>query len=263
MSVRSLLFVPANERRLKASMRYEPDAFIFDLEDAIKPEHKEEALKELTSFLKQIRSNKKIYVRINPARYKTELERLKASRIDAIVIPKVESRDDIEIYRDYNTDIIALIETPMGMIHIEQIVSCDLVKAIGFGAEDYCALTDMKKCEHTLSPLKARMVMYAKAYNKRAYDMVEAEFHDLELFKKLARSSYEFGFDGKLAIHPAQIDIINECYRDDAEKLIRLKNAYEEQEEGIIYVDGQLLEGNHYKKVMERIKCTDFSCESD
>lgn len=249
----SILFVPVEQHKLKKTETLYADAFIFDLEDSIKDEAKEDALKILIQFLRTTYLNGDILVRINPDRAVkeiAEIKQIKFSKQIYFVVPKVEKEADIIRIGDCTrqNNIIALIETPLGFINLQEIVSNDFVVAIGFGAEDYCALTGLRKDERYLIPLKTHLLMYAYAYEKPVFDMVEAEYKDESVFRYRVKRTKDMGFTGKFAIHPYQVQIINEVFKsfnvEEAEKLIE---KYEQSESGFMLYHNKIIEKNHIK----------------
>ena len=133
--IKSLLFVPATEKFLAKSDMINADAVIYDLEDSIAEGNKEQALQLLENFLARVQQKVRTYVRINRKRENIELARLDKYKFDGYMIPKYESDAFVDQNRMYikNRDIIALIETPMGLVKIEDIVSSPAVTAVAFG----------------------------------------------------------------------------------------------------------------------------------
>lgn len=249
--MRSLLFVPAEENKLKRIHEIKADAFIIDLEDSIKEQNKAYALDVVCSFLSSNFSDKKLYIRINPSNWSVEYERLKNFKDISFAIPKVESASDLAQYEDAVKDrsLLAFIESPLGMVNIKEIVNSRYVGAIGFGAEDYCARTGIRKNADYLREVQSQLVMYAKAYNKYVYDMVEAEYLDLNVYQKLVNLSKEKGFDGKLAIHPRQVDVINNVFDVDIEKIKEIVRQYDESKSGFVIIDNQIYEKPHIERL--------------
>ena len=165
----SILFVPAETKRLQKIPHLNADAYIIDLEDSIKDTLKEQAYSELKQFLKKYVSGAQIMLRINPDRIDREAALFyKELSINCIVIPKVEHREDVLKTSRYfpEKDIFALIETPLGLVNLKEIVEIPYTSSIGFGAEDYCARTGIEKRRDILIPICSTLVTYSKAYDK-------------------------------------------------------------------------------------------------
>ena len=250
--IHSLLFVPAHKKRLEKIRSLNADAYIIDLEDAIKDSEKDRSREEVREFLLNgVEAN--ILLRINPDELDKEIAFFKElSSIKCIVIPKAESADQIDIiHRSFpEKDILALIETPVGMINLREILSAGMVSAIGFGAEDYCARTGTEKKEEYLIPLQSRLVMYGAAFNVLVYDMVNAEFKDTEKYLGYVRTAKAMGFSGKMAIHPDQIDVINRTFKHyDTDTLKSIVRKYEAGNDGFVIIDGKIYEKPHIDQI--------------
>lgn len=243
----SFLFVPANEKMLAKIEKVKADAVIIDLEDAVLPEDKDKALWLVDSFLQTYSYHIDIFIRINPLRMKRELEVLNKYKIKGYMLPKTETKDDVENLKRLSQDkqIIALIESPKGIINISEIVGYSGVDMAAFGAEDYTTQCGIKNTDEFLVYPKSKMVAYAKAYNKPVIDTISLNITSEEDFMKSAQNSKDFGFDGKLAIHPMQVDIINQVFADDIKYFKYVVNEYEKQGKGVLNLDGKVFEKPH------------------
>lgn len=254
----SILFVPVQERRLKNAENILADAYIFDLEDAVKEEAKEKALYTLGTFLSEFSPQGAVLVRLNSRYARKELEYLqKYCDFDGVVLPKVENKEQLDKINDLIKEkyVLALIETAMGMIHIEEIVGEKVVDGIAFGAEDYCVETGMEKNSDLLLALRTRMIMYATAYKKHVFDMVDVNYTDLEKYKEEVCLAKRLGFHGKMAIHPAQIDIIREVYNNyDLSVMKEIVEAYKNNSEGFLMYRGKAYEKPHIEQLERKIQ---------
>ncbi len=212
--IKSLLFVPSNEKFLAKIPTLVADAIIFDLEDSVLPENKQMALELLKKNLTDFQNEKKSkwFVRLNKENALFEAAELDLPFIDGFMLPKFENSQEYHYLEKYNKIIIALIETPMGMVGLSEISNCSYVSALAFGAQDYTASVNMINQDDYLNPVKSMLVNYAKAYKKFVYDTPCFTFRDEEQMKKEVQNSANLGFDGKLAINPKQIEIINEAF---------------------------------------------------
>lgn len=256
-----LLFVPAKEKFLIKSLTLLPDAIIFDLEDSISETDKHLALETLFRFLENNKKPENIewFVRVNKKSSFKEISRLVNFRIDGFMIPKVESQNDFKNICDLleNTKTIALVETPMGVINIEEIVKLEYVNAIAFGAEDYSAIMNIQKSDITLNYVRGRLLTYSKAYKKQIFDTPCFELNNMEKAKTEIEMSFNMGFDGKLAIHPKQINLINAVYNNyDLKKLSKIINLFYDTNSGVIKYEGKVYEKMHIKKFEDILKNT-------
>lgn len=248
---RSLIFVPAVEEKLNKITGLNADIAIIDLEDSISDEDKESALERTCSFLKNCKSAKPIFVRLNSTRYVKESEILCQFNI-GFMLPKFESPNDYGLCETVwrNHQVIALIETPRGLVNIEKIVSCDWVDALAFGAEDYTAAVNMKNHPDMLQYQKSILVTYAKAYSKKVYDTPSFSISDDVDFSYDVDNSAALGFDGKMVIHPKQIEYVNNAFGlSDLGKLREIVEQYESSGKAVLVVDGRVYEKMHIKRI--------------
>ena len=250
--IHSVLFVPAATKKLSHINDIESDAFIIDLEDAIKTDRKECAYLELLDWLEHKYDEtigKSLILRINKSNIKRESELFSHKKeIGCIAVPKVESVDDIlNVRKGFpDKDIIALIETPVGLIHLGEILKDDTISAVGFGGEDFCVAMHMQKQREFLIPIKSQLILFARAYNKWVFDMIESEYDDESKYKEYVYESKRMGFDGKLTIHPRQVKQVNEVYkRIDRERAQKIISEYENNENGFVIIDGEIFEKPH------------------
>lgn len=256
--IRSLLFVPAVQRKLQKIDSMRADAFIIDLEDSVKPENKETALAEVIRFLDgRCGNDKKIFIRLNNDRIREESEALSpvSSRIAGYMIPKAESATDFTCFKESMAQIIALIETARGMVQIGEIAACGEVDALAFGGEDYCADVGMTDREDLLLPIKTQVVQYAAAFGKRCYDTISRELKLTDKFRESVRRSADLGFDGKLAIHPVQTELIDQMFSaHDPERMKTIIEAFENSKDGVIVIDGVVYEQPHIERMKKELK---------
>ena len=256
--IRSLLFVPALQRKLQKIDSMRADAFIIDLEDSVKPENKEAALAEVIRFLDGRSADEtRIFVRLNKDRIEKEIEALSpvSDRIAGYMIPKAESAADFSCFKERPAQTIALIETARGMIRIGEIAACSQVGALAFGAEDYCADIGMTDREDLLLPVKTQIVQHGAAFGKPCYDTISRELRLTEKLQESVLRSRDMGFEGKLAIHPVQTEVIDGMFAPpDLERMKAIIEAYETSAEGVIVFDGIVYEQPHIERMKKELK---------
>lgn len=254
---RSLLFIPAKEKMLNKIKEFNADIYIIDLEDSIENAEKENALNILMQHLDNMREKSNIFVRINSDNYLKELKILNKYKEIGFMLPKFEytsQYDEVEkILKEH--DVIALIESPLGLVNIEQIVTKDFVNAIAFGAEDYTAKVNMKNDKKNLIYQKSRIINYSKAYNKKVFDTPSFKINDYEEFKEEVKLSADLGFDGKLLIHPKHIEFINDTFGNiDLDKYRDIIDKYEKSSEAVVVIDGVVYEKMHINRMKKILK---------
>ena len=264
MVQRSLLYCPGDDREiLEKAIETPADTVIFDLEDAIAPDSKAAARRTVQRMLDSLDEPvPNISVRINPYD-RSGREDVDAvvgavnSPPDSVVLPKVESAESVEALRDHladlgavGVDIIPLIETAAGIVAAEEIAAAPGVEAIAYGDQDFTADIGATVTDDKSESLYARqrVVVAASAAGVDALDTVYTDIEDAEGLRAQTETVVEFGFDGKLAIHPDQIRVINEAYTpgpdeiDWAERVLEGKRVADEEGSGVFTVDGQMID---------------------
>lgn len=258
MTCRSLMFIPAKSKTLSKLGQFDADAYVIDLEDSIEEQNKTVALLDAFACLKELDShNYKVYVRLNKERYQEEAEKLSLFTDVGFMLPKFESIDEYaELENVWKThSVIALIETPLGIVNINGISSCDWVDSLAFGAEDYTASINMENQSRLLAYPKSVLITYGKAYGKTVFDTPSFQLNDMDLLKDEIDSAVSMGFDGKLAIHPKQIPLINQAFLSiDIEWMQRVVDAYEQQGDAVFVYEGRPYEKMHIARFRRIIK---------
>jgi citrate lyase subunit beta/citryl-CoA lyase len=264
---RSVLYMPgANARALDKARTLPADALILDLEDAVAPESKEVARRQVLEALGQGGYGwREIIVRMNGLDTPWGLDDLKAIAISgaaAILVPKVETARQLheveallaEAGAPNDLAIWSMVETPKAVLNIQEIASATLrLTTFVMGTSD---LTKDLHARHT--PLRLPMItslglamLAARAYNLTILDGVYLDLQDTEGFRASCVQGLELGFDGKTLIHPSQVEPCNEVFAPSAaevESARRIIAAFREAEaagKGVVVVDGKLVENLH------------------
>jgi len=264
---RSVLYMPgANARALEKSRTLPADALIFDLEDAVAPDAKGLARKQVAEAAKSGGYGKReIVIRVNGLDTpwgKDDVAAAATSGADAILLPKVESAamvDEleslmIEIGSPKAQTIWCMMETPKGILHAEEIAAASpRVACLVLGTSD---LTKDLTARHT--PLRLPMLtslslclLAARAYGLAVLDGVHLDLADDAGFEEACRQGVEFGFDGKTLIHPKTLEPANRIFGPTTEevtwsrKIIAAFAAAEAEGKGVVLVDGKLIENLH------------------
>ncbi len=227
---RSLLSVPAiNQRALQKSKTLAADAIIYDLEDAVAPEKKAEARENLKRLYGETRPQGVTAIRVNPLDTEAGNEDLKtvlACRPDAVLLPKVGNVATMEAagaLLEQNgaatrMKLWAMIETPEGVVNAAAIAgACSDVRTGGRLAALIVGVNDLR-AETGVAPSPGRAylvpwlmqtVLAARAYGLHVVDGVYNDFADHEGYAAECAEGAAMGFDGKMLIHPSQIDAAN------------------------------------------------------
>ncbi len=253
---RALLYIPgSSEKMLAKSKLLKADGLTFDLEDSVAADAKPKARQLVVEHLKALsKSRQERIVRIN-SRYsefaEEDLAALRNSHYDSIMIPKTQSPADICWLADRiprGTTIIALIESAQAIMNLKEIAtSHSQLSALVFAAEDYSADMNLTRTPGLAEMIFARqaLVTAAKAYGLDAIDLVCTEYKDVEVLRRECEIGASWGFTGKQAIHPSQVDIIQEAFSPSAERIrwaTALLKVAAEEKRGAFEFEGKMID---------------------
>jgi citrate lyase subunit beta/citryl-CoA lyase len=275
--LRSMLFVPGDsERKLAKSTATPADALILDLEDSVDPAHKAEARERVVAFLKQ-RRDRRVWVRVNAVddpEHEADLASVVPARPDGIVLPKVRSPDEVVALagklgalerragaEQRATKILPIAtETAAGVFALGGYARCGpRLAALTWGAEDLAvalgAAANVDERGEWLPPYqlaRSLCLLAAAAAGVPALDTVCVELGDEARLARQAADARRDGFAGKLAIHPAQLTVINHVFRPHADEVAaaqRIVAAFEKAPgAGVVAVDGKMLDRPHLER---------------
>jgi citrate lyase subunit beta/citryl-CoA lyase len=238
--IRSLLFAPANRPELLQKFpRYPADAFVIDLEDGTPEAEKDSARRALPQMIASLRNQglkKQLYVRTNSPRSKhvqADLATTNEMPIDGIVVPKIESIEDLNEFKSA-AQTIGIIETGRGVVNVENIAQAanpNLV-ALAFGAEDFITDVGGQRSTDGLEVLyaRSRVVLAARVAGIQALDQVFVNIRDDETFLHDAEFGRHLGYSGKMCIVPRQVEIANAVFSPSADEIDRSRRLIEEYE---------------------------------
>jgi len=269
MSVfRSFLFAPANHpRRREKAFTLGADAVILDLEDACAISEKAASRAPAAESMRA-KAASLGYVRVNPLStpfaYGDIVETVRPG-LDGIVLPKVESGADIatadwliaQLERERglaagSVDLMPIIESAAGVANLREIARASpRVKRLAFGAADFTNDLGLAwTCDELeLLAYRAEIVLQSRAAGLEApIDTVWADVKDAEGFAQSAARARSLGFQGKLCIHPDQVDVVNRAFTpSDAEvakarRIVEAFTAAEASGSSAIQLDGQFID---------------------
>jgi citrate lyase subunit beta / citryl-CoA lyase len=284
MRLRSLLFVPGDsERKLAKAAGVEADVLILDLEDSVAPSQKAAARGLVHAYLagaKQ-RGSTQLWVRINPVDLPEALLDLAAvmgGRPDGIIQPKTRSPEDsirlghyLDAFEAQHglapgaTKILPVAtETPEAMFTLGGFARCKArLAALTWGAEDLSAAVgamtnkqDDGQWSHPYQLARSLCLFGANAAGVPAIDTLYADFRDAAGLRAACAVSRRDGFGGKIAIHPDQVAVINECFTPTAAEIAHARRVLDlfaaNPGAGTLALDGQMLDIPHLRQA-ERI----------
>jgi citrate lyase beta subunit len=256
MRLRSLLFVPGSrpERFAKAA-ETGADAVCIDLEDAVALAVKSEARQAALAFLNASPRDCAFGVRINAISSLDGLRDIVAlaeagTRIAFVVIPKVACAGEVmqvrELLRGSQAAIWPLIETPEGLQELPAIAqAAGPNAALLFGGADFSACIGSDMTWDALAHVRGALVVAAARAGCHAIDVPYLSIADLAGLVEETRRVKSIGFSGRIAIHPGQVQPINEVFSpspEEASRAARIVAAFHGARDGATVLDGKLVE---------------------
>jgi citrate lyase subunit beta/citryl-CoA lyase len=264
----------ANERALEKAKGLPADALILDLEDAVAPDAKAEARNRVCAAAASGEyGRREIAIRANGLDtrwHADDVAAIAAAGPDAIVVPKIGSVDDVRAIESAlerhdapdHTRIWAMVETPVAMLHAEEIAGCsERLAVLVMGTND---LAKELRASHVpgRQPLLTGLglcLLAARATGKVILDGVYNDIGDEAGFLAECRQGKEMGFDGKTLIHPSQLEPCNEVFAPSAEEVESAREiiaAFEEAERegrGVVTVNGRMIENLHVDQARQTL----------
>ena len=285
---RSILAVPANNPRMvEKALASAADAVFLDLEDAVAPDSKAEARKDIVCALKELEwRGRPTVFRANaldtPYFYRDLIEVVEQAgdSLDAVMIPKVNRPEDLHVVSTLlsqlelamdlekgRIEIEAQIESAEGLANVDSIArATGRLTALHFGPGDFAASVSMPQTSigvmdewdeaypgHRFHYAMQRIVVAARAAGLRVLDGPVADYGDEEGLRRSCLIARSLGFDGKWCIHPAQIAVVNETFSPtdrEVEWARKVVAAYEEANatgSGSVSVDGHMVDAASIK----------------
>jgi citrate lyase subunit beta/citryl-CoA lyase len=277
--MRSLLFVPGDsEKKLENAFGAGADVVIVDLEDSVAPQNKVLARDTAAHFITEHRHRTKsaIYIRINDLSTgltDDDLAALVPVKPDGIMLPKSNSAQDVQHLSaklrlheaengvpDGGIKILPIVtETAAGVLAAATYAKAsERLVGITWGAEDLSAAigartvrdedgryTDVFRFARTMT------ILAAGAAGVAAIDTVFPDFRDIAGFEAECAEAERDGFTGKMAIHPAQVPVINAAFTPSAEAVkhsLAIVQAFEAAgNPGVVGIEGKMYDRPHLK----------------
>ena len=287
LPIRSFLFIPGDsEKKLGKVDGLGADAFILDLEDAVASARKPVARAMVSAFLKERpRGQRKsqLWVRVNPLDTLWTLEDLAtivSAAPDGIMLPKVNGPQDVAQVSHYLSALEAAHGIELGSIKILPVATetaiapfrlgdyadahLDRLYGLTWGAEDLSSAigasgnTDATgEWTHTYKMVRSLCLLGAHAAGTEAVDTLYVDFRNPEGLRASCRAARAEGFSGRIAIHPAQVDIINESFSPSLEEVDFARRVVElfaaNPDSGTLGLDGKMLDIPHLKQAQRTL----------
>ena len=287
---RSALFIPGgNEKMLNKASSIDADLIIFDLEDSVLEAEKPNARRLVQQVLQdEALAQRSLAVRINAMdtpHLQEDLAVVMAGQPDIILLPKLENGeqllqlsallDSLEAKNNIpanSTKVIAITgETPTGVLGFDSIDNpCDRLVGLSWGPEDLATelgATANRDTEGKFLPpfelLRTLCLLKAKELGVQAIDTVFTGIGNSEGLVAECIAAHSIGYTGKLAIHPSQIELINQAFSPTEEELIRAKKIVDlfaaNPNAGALQLDNKMVDIPHLKQAQRLLARSDNS----
>jgi citrate lyase subunit beta/citryl-CoA lyase len=274
---RSYTFVPGDsDKKLAKAGSLGSDALILCLEDAVSEGRKAVARAMVAEYLEGNRgAPAQLWVRVNPLATAHLLQDLRAvipARPRGVLLPKPATAADIVTLDHYLTAFEAQHDIPLGMTGIMTLVesasgalnqgtfatASPRLRAMTWGAEDMAAdlgaaaNTDDQGAHFLVHRMnRANCLLLCAAGGMQAIDGICADFRDETRLRRECQRARQEGFSAKIAIHPAQIPVINQCFTPSAAEIAHARRvcaAFAASTTGTLALDGKMLDLPHLKQ---------------
>lgn len=258
----------ANTRALEKAASLDCDGVIFDLEDAVSADAKNQARDNVVAAINsRDYGHRELIVRVNALATPWGADDVAAVAnlpIDGVLFPKIDTPAMLQeaaaaltaasSIREQPLPLWAMIESPLSILNLETICRAESgLQVLVMGTSD---LVRDLRAQHVIDrePLVyalSRAVTVARAFALDVLDGVHLDFRNLASFRTSCEQGRAMGFDGRSLIHPGQVDLANEIYGfsavdiDHARRLLDVWERAQAQGLGVVELDGQLVENLH------------------
>ena len=264
--MRSLLFVPGHRLELLAKVgRWQPDAVIVDLEDAV-AEPDKHAARDAVVKADLVGPGSLVIVRVNAPGtpwHDHDVTACIESGATGVLVPKAE---DVEVLigvqqrlESSGREIVLLlgIESALGIARARELLATPGVSGAYFGAEDFRADMGGRRSANGLEVLYARseVVLAGRLAGVPVFDQVVVAVEDDAAFTADAEAGRALGYAGKLCIHPRQVPMANATFSPTDAEVAAARRVLEATADGVAVLDGQMVDAVHIRmarQVLER-----------
>jgi citrate lyase subunit beta/citryl-CoA lyase len=258
--VRSMLFMPGNQPAMIAKIpRFAPDIAVVDLEDAVAPADKIAARATAVAAIDALDpAGTLVLVRVNPVGaewFEDDVAAAARSAAAGVVLPKLERVEDLVVLRVAleaanwgDAVVIGGIETVLGVADARELLGLGLSAAF-FGAEDYIADIGGRRTPGGDEVLYARSQVCLAAFlaGIPAIDQVVTDFGDDDRFRVDAAAAVAIGYQGKMCIHPRQVELAHEAFTPTAAEVQHAEAVLAAADQGVAVIDGQMIDDVHVR----------------
>lgn len=267
-SRRALLYMPGDDwKKIVKATTLGVDCICMDMEDGVAVSRKAEARVTIAKALRELdfgASEKLARVNsIGSGWERDDIDAVLPFHPDGIVIPKVESREQVEwgsrlieaaeLKYGWTLNSIRMlvgVETALGILNLKEIAAHPRLDGIIFGGEDYAASVGARRTREAVELLYARQAVVAAcaAFGLQAIDIVYIDFKDAEGLRLEAEQGAGFGFSGKQIIHPNQVEVTQTAFTpsdealEEARRIVETFEASQKEGKGAYALDGKMID---------------------
>lgn len=282
--LRSLLFAPGSDARKLAKLgSFGADAVVMDLEDAVAVSEKEAARVAVRTALEEFEAGgSAVFVRVNSPRtgsMEGDLESVVCERLDGVLVPKVEAPEELsEVDRLLGEHeaakglplggivVLPLVETALGVVRCEEIALSAPARVVTlvFGLGDFTVDMCVDLSSDGIELLYARSRIAVAARAARMTPALDGPYPDLRDTQGLiddTRRSRQLGFQGRVAVYPPQVEVIQRVYSDlapdEAALARKIVSSFETAEaagSASIQVEGRFIDYPIFERAKQKLQ---------
>ena len=276
---RSALYMPgSNSRAMEKAKTLDADTVIFDLEDAVAPEAKPEARRQVCDMVSAGGYGpREVIIRVNGLDTewgKDDIAAVAKTGADGLLVPKINHAEDVAAANKLMDEAGAppdmrlwiMMETPIAMLRAQEIAAaggrldCMVMGTNDLAKELNASHTDARTPMITSLALS---MLAARAYNLTILDGVYNDIKNEAGFQAVCDQGRELGFDGKTLIHPSQLEICNQVFSppaeavEEAREVIAAFASPEAAGKGVLKVGGKMVELLHLEQAKQTVAIAD------
>ena len=258
--IRSLLFMPGTQAAMVAKIpRFGPDVAVVDLEDAVAPADKDVARTTAATAIDALDAGRStVLIRVNPVGtpwFADDLAAAAGCAAAGVVVPKLSTLDEVALLHAALAElsfssavIVAGLETALGVADARALLASG-VSAAYFGAEDYIADIGGRRSAIGDEVLYARSQVCLAAHlaGIPAVDQAVVSLGDDGHFRADADLGARIGYQGKICIHPRQVELAHEAFTPDAAAVAHARAVLAAGADGVAVVDGEMVDEVHLR----------------
>jgi citrate lyase subunit beta/citryl-CoA lyase len=248
------LFVPGDQgARIPKALDTAAARVIVDWEDAVAPSQKKAARAGTEEILSAVENRDRVVLRINPAgssEHADDIEAARRIRPGAVMVAKTQGPEDLRPLADAGIPVVPLVESALGIERAFAIASAPGVTDLAFGTIDFLADIGAPHGRESLLHARSRLVIAARAAGVRwLLDGPMLALDDESALIAEAEHARSLGFDGKLAIHPRQVEQLDRHFQPsadaiaDAQEILRAYREALQSGKGAVRLGDRMIDG--------------------